>query len=161
MHSGDRNGLSLVEVLIAAFIVGVSAIPVLELVRSGTSQLEISEIEVAARQVGADLLERVAGPSLGEDKGLTPAFRLLLSQPVAWSQVLAADESLDNPLQSKEIAALLDKHDTRVQLTVQEPFDHPVSGTARKLASYSVTVSWTGTADAARKVTFARLVEMR
>lgn len=159
---GNRSGLSLVEVLIAAFIVGVSAIPVLELVRSGTSQLEISEIEVAARQVGADLLERVAGPGLGEDKGLTPAFKLRLAQPVSWGQVLDADASLAKKFPRKSsLTDLLDKHDARVHLTVHEPYDHPVAGAARKLAAYVVTVTWTGTGDAARKVTFARLVDLR
>lgn len=155
-----RRGLSLIEVLIAAFIVGVSAIPVLELVRSGTSQLEISEIEVAARQVGADLLERVAGPAFGEDKGIKPELKLLLSHPVSWSQVMKADKSLENPLQSKEIAALLDRHDTRVQLTALEPYDHPVAGHAKDLAAYVVTVSWTGTNDTTKKVTFARIADL-
>lgn len=148
-----RRGLSLVEVMIAAFVVGVSAIPVLELVRSGTAQLQISEIEVAARQVGADLLERVAGPSLGEDKGLTPEFKKLLAAPVRWSQVLAADASLDAGFPKEGLIALLDKHDTRVNLEVKPIPD-------KDLESYAVTVTWKGTNDDRRKVTFARLVEL-
>src|SRR5260370_453394 len=89
-----KTGLSLIEILIGAVIIGVSAVPVLELVRSGTSQLEVSEIEAAPRQLGADVLERVAGPPLIHDKGLSEALLMLKEKPGRWEQVIQADPPL-------------------------------------------------------------------
>lgn len=155
-----RRGLTLIEVLIAAMIIGVSAIPVLELVRSGTSQLEVSEIEAAARQLGSDLLERVAGPSFGTDKGLTDAFKKLLATDVRWSDVWKADDSLKKAFPTEGLPALLDLHDVRLRLEVQSPYDHPDLGTAKALEAYIVTVSWTDRNDQRKEVAFARLVDL-
>lgn len=153
-----RRALSLVEVLIGAVIIGVSAIPVLELVRSGTSRLEVTEIEVAARQVGSDLLERVAGPGLGVDKGLTDAFKALINQQFSWSQLLKEDKSLARAFPAAALNPLLELADVRVRLQVESPFEHPTLGKLEDLEAYSVTVTWNDR-DVRKQVTFARLVD--
>jgi hypothetical protein len=156
----SRRALSLAEVVIAALIVGVSAIPVLELVRSGTSQLEVSEIEAAARQLGSDVLERVAGPSFGADKGLTDAFKKLLETDVRWSDVIKADASLGKEFPPEGLSSLLDLHDTRLRLKIESPYDHPDLGPAKKLEAYTVTVSWNDRNGIKKEVTFARLIDL-
>ena len=154
-----RRALSLVEVVIAAMIIGVSAIPVLELVRSGTSRLEVTEIEVAARQVGSDLLERVAGHPLGQDKGLSEQFKNLLDQEFRWSQVLEKDTSLKKNFPADALNPLLEQHDVRVKLEIKSPWEHPSQGKVDGLEAVSVTVSWTDRNDERKKVTLARVVE--
>lgn len=155
-----RSGLSLVEVLIGAVIIGVSALPVLELVRSGTAQLEISEIEAAARQLGADLLERVAGPSIGTDKGLPKAFEGMKSSPIRWDDVIQADAALKKDFAIEGLRSLLDQADVRLELTIKSPFEHPVLGPAKELEAFIVTVHYTDRNDVRKKVTFARLVDL-
>lgn len=153
----EKRGLSLVEALIGAVIIGVSALPILELIRSGTASLEVTEAEAAARQLGADLLRRVCGPRLGPETGITPAFRNLLGQPARWSDVVKADAALGHGYPSGALASLLDTADVRLSLAVK-PFTHAALGGA-SVESVVVTVSYTDQSDRAKQVKFARLVE--
>ena len=153
-----RRGLSLVEALIGALIIGVSAISILELIRSGTSSLEVTEVEAAARQLGADVLRRVSGPRLGPESGITPAFRTLMGQPARWSDVLAADAALARGFPSTALAGLLDTADVRLSLAIK-PLVHPALGGATNVESVEVTVHFTDRNDNRKRVKLARLVE--
>lgn len=158
-RSPGNHALSLVEVLIAVVIIGLSTLPVIELVRSGTARLEVTEIEAAARQLGADVIERLAGPRLGEDRGLAPAFAAMKKTRVRWSVVVEADDALKHGYPAKELAALLDLHDVGLALDERDPFEHPAIGPSRDLVAYVVTVDWADANDERKKVTFARLVD--
>lgn len=155
-----RAGLSLVEVLIGVVIVGVSALPILELVRSGTVSLEVTEVEAAARQLASDVLERASGPREGLDRGLSEAFTNgVKGQPVAWSQVLELDPSLKRSFPVAELGPLLDTADVRVNLQSKSPHPHAVFGKNEGIESYVVTVQWVDRNERVKKVTLARLVE--
>lgn len=156
-----RSGLSLVEVLIAAVIIGVSAIPVLELVRSGTAQLEVSEIEAASRQLGADVLERIAGPSLGDkEKGLSAKFVSTMKGDLRWDEVIKEDPSLARNFPFDGIRSLLDLAEVRVAVEKKSPVEHPALGPAKQLEAYIVKVSWKDRNEERKEVTYARLVDL-
>lgn len=148
----------MVEALIGALIIGISAISILELMRSSTASLEVTETEAAARQLGADLLRRVCGPRLGPETGITPAFKLLLGQPARWSDVVAADAALAHGFPSAALAGLLDTADVRLSLSVK-PFTHAALAGAKDLESVEVTVQFVDRNDRGKLVKFARLVE--
>lgn len=154
------RGLSLVEVLIGAVIIGVSALPVLELIRSGTRSLAITGTEAAARQLGADLVRRLSGPRIGQDRGVSPALAALLAAPARWSQVLDADPSLAYGFPVKELAPLLDEADVRVALEIKSPFAHPALGSAAAVDAFIVTVYWNDANQRSRQVKLARLVDL-
>lgn len=147
----------MVEALIGAFIIGVSALSILELVRSGTRSLEVTEAEAAARQLGADLLRRVTGPRLGPETGITQALRIQLGQPTRWSDVVRADPALAQGFPTKDLAGLLDTADVRLSLSIKD-FAHEALGPAR-VESVEVTVHFTNRNDVARQVKCARLIE--
>lgn len=153
-----RRGLSLVEVLIGAFIIGISALPILELIRSSTSALEVTEVEVAARQFGADVLERVAGPRVGPDRGLE-ALRILMESPISWTELVKKDPTLAKSFPVYALGSLLETADVRVFLVEKESYPHPAIGDGDELSAYRVTVSWTDRHDRRKKVTLARFVD--
>ena len=152
-----RRGLSLVEALIAAMIIGVSALTILEAIRSGTRQLAVTEAEAAARQLGADLLRRVAGPRLGPDTGVSDNLRHVLAQPARWSLVLQEDAALAQGFPRDALAPLLDEVGVRLQLTIA-PCTDPGVGDA-PVDSAVVTVYWADRNERQKKVTLARLLE--
>ena len=156
----NRGGLSLVEVLIGALIIGASALPVLELIRSGSAGLEITEIEAAARQLGADVLERVAGPRVGTDRGLSESFKKLKGTRMPWEAVIKGDPALARDFPFDGLRSLLDLHDVRLELTIQSPYEHPVLGPAKDLEAYVVKVTWKDQHDEPKEVTCARLVDL-
>ena len=155
------RGLSLVEVLIAAVIIGVSTIPVLELVRSGTVRLEISEVEAACRQLGADVLERIAGPALGDkQKGLSATFITNMKGDLRWDDLIKQDPALAHHYPFDGMKALLDQAEARISVDRQSPVEHPSLGPGKQLESYSVTISWKDRNDERKEVTYARLVDL-
>jgi hypothetical protein len=155
-----RSALSLVEVLIAAVIIGVSALPILELVRSGTARLEVTEIEVAARQLGSDVLERIAGPRYDADRGLSEVFqKALLDQGVRWSEVIEKDEAIAKAFPTKELSGLLNLHDVRIRIEQRSKYALPSHPHCDELEAWVVTVSWADRHLVRTEATFARLVE--
>lgn len=153
-----RSGLSLVEVLIGAFIIGVSALPILELIRSSTRSLDVTEADVAARQFAADLLERAAGPRLGADRGLE-VFKDLMGAPISWSQVVQKDPVLRKSYPVDKLMSLLDTADVRVSLVEKESYPHAAVGEGTELSAFTVTVTWVDRNDRTKKVTLARFVD--
>jgi hypothetical protein len=154
----SRRGLSLVEALIAAVIIGVSAISILELIRSGTASLEVTEAEAAARQLGADVLRRVCGPRLGPDTGTTEKLTKLLATPARWSHVLEGDPALAHGFPTEKLKSLLDSADVRLALEIQ-PAKQPALNGAPHVKTVVVTVFYTDRNARSKKVNFARLVE--
>jgi hypothetical protein len=155
-----RRALSLVEVLLGAFIIGVSALPILELMRSGTESLEITETEAAARQLGADLLRRLAGPRTDLDLGLSKNLENdLKARPTRWEQMLEEDPALKHGFPADALKGLLDNANVRLSLEVIAPYPHEALGKAPAQALI-VTVFWTDRNGRDKKVKLARLVDM-
>lgn len=156
-----KRGLSLVEVLIAAVIIGVAAIPVIELVRSGTVHLQVSEVEAASRQLGADVLERIAGTALGDkEKGLSAKFLTNMKGDLRWDEVIKEDPSLARKFPFEGMKTLLDLAEVRISIERKSPYEHPSLGPAKELESFSVKVSWKDRNDERKDVTYARLVDL-
>ena len=156
-----RPGLSLVEVLMGAVIIGVSALPILELIRSGTASLEVNEIDAAARQLASDVLERLCGPNYGTPR-VPPPLRAMLRSPAAWRDFVSADPALayGYPVSpGQPLARLLDTADVRVTLEEQSPFTAAAVPGGSDLAAYTVTVSWSDRNDQRKKVKIARIVD--
>jgi hypothetical protein len=148
----------MVEALIAAMIIGVSALSILELIRSGTASLEVTEAEAAARQLGADVLRRVCGPRLGRETGITDKLVPLLAKPARWNQVLEGDPALAHGFPTAELKSLLDSADVRLSLDIQ-PAKHAALNGAPGVKTVVVTVHYTDRNARNKKVNLARLVE--
>ena len=158
-----RLGMSLMEVVIGALILGVSGVLVIELVRSSTVNLELTEIEAVARGLAADLLERYAQGSYADAASEQKATKITFGVPVKW------DAAVDDPafrfgFPKEKLQSLLDTY--QVMFTVDvKPLAHPTYGGA-SLSHVSVKVQWldqTGRSrDASseyKSVTYACLVD--
>lgn len=155
------RGLSLLEVLVGVFIIGVSALPILELIRSGTASLEVNQIDAAARRLASDVLERLSAPSYGKDRVGT-ALRKLLRSPVAWRDFVDADPSLAYGFPTapgSPLARLFDMAEVRIALEEQKPYTGGGVTAAIQLTAYAVTVSWTDRSEHRKSVRLARLVD--
>lgn len=152
----NRRGLSLLEVLLGALIIGVSALSILELIRSGTQVLEVTEAEAAARQLAADVLRRLCGPRLGKDLGLTDTFKTMMGgHPQLWSDIVEKDPPLKEGFPVDALKGLLNAADARLELAVTDD-DTYGKGRVQKVV---VTVHFVDRNERNKKVTFARLIE--
>lgn len=91
--TGRGRGVSLIEIVLGVMILGISGVTVLELVRSNTANLQVTEIEVIARGMGADLLERYSSPSVHDFPSEAAATRLTPGVPAKWD-IVAEDASM-------------------------------------------------------------------
>lgn len=157
-----RRGLGLTEIVLAAFVIGVSALPVLELIRSSTSSLEVTEAEVAARSLAADVLEQIAARTVDGSSSLDVVSSKFKGVPRAWDVVLDQNAALREHFPRAELAPILNLVQARVTVDWDEPYGHPALGTGSDLTLYKVTVAWQAPGDLARgerEVTLARLTE--
>jgi hypothetical protein len=155
------RGLSLVELVVAALVLGVSAIPVLELIRASTVTLEITETEAAARTLAADVLERLAGPPLFGDPLLSRSARSLVGAEVAWDALVYTDAFLAWGYPARDLASLLDQAGVRIRISMERPFSHAALGTTTGMDCIRVTALWTDRGALPKEVTVARLVARR
>lgn len=147
------------ELVLGALILGVSALAVLELMRSGTANLEITEAESAARALASDLMERLSEPpSFG-----TPVFgdtaERFLGVPLGWREFMQHDPSLRYGFPPGDLPKLLDLFDVRLRVTRERPFIHPTLGRRSGMEAYTVSAEWTE-GEHRREVTYACLVEL-
>ena len=154
-----RAGLSVTEVVLAALVIGVSAIPVLELMRGSTANLEVNQIDAVARGIAADVLERISGPPNFNDAMMGKAIDNAMGAPAAWDTILKEDPSLARGFPTAELAKLLDQYEVKLQLKVHKPSDHSTTYDLADMKCCEVRVTWKDREDRAKEVTFARLVE--
>lgn len=137
---GGRRAVSLLEIVLGALILGISGVTVLELVRSNTANLQLTEIEVIARGMGADLLERYARPSVHDFPSEQPATRIALGVPTKWDLVVE-DPSMKYGFRREELASLLTQYDLTFTVDIK-PREHASFGTGRRLTHVSVVARW-------------------
>jgi hypothetical protein len=157
LHASSRRG-SLAEAVIAALVIGVSALPILELLRSGTATLEITEEASAAHRLGADILETISGRTGGGQPSLDEALAPFLGTPTPWDLVLAADPALAVGFPADRQGPILSRCQAKVKIEVQSPYVHVALGPGQGVKLYRVTVLWLDHADQAREVVLARIV---
>ena len=156
-HAFSRRG-SLAEAVIAALVIGVSALPILELLRSGTATLQVTEEASAAHRLCADVLETISGRSLTPDAGLAETLAPFLGTPAPWDLVLAADPSLSAGFPAKQLGPILSRCQAKVKIEIVSPYQHASLGAGQGVKLHRVTVMWLDHADQAKEVVLARLV---
>jgi hypothetical protein len=152
------RGLSLVELVIAALVLGVSGVVVLELIRSSTVHLQLTEAEVAARGFAADVMERYGGPPHFVAQAASKTTTGLFKAEVGWDDLLSNDPWLREGFPREAVAPLLDKALVRLQMKREPAPPHPALGTPEGLILVTVTVSWIDHDDRRREVSLARYV---
>jgi hypothetical protein len=154
-----RRGLSVLEVVLAALVIGVSAIPVLELMRSSTVSLEINLVDAAARGLAADVLERLSGPPNFEDPLVGVVTKKSAGQPVDWETVFADDRALAHAFPKADVARLLDQYKVKLLIKMHKASEHGGSSDVSGMTCYEVHALWLDRQERLKEVTFARLVE--
>ena len=156
-----RTGVSILEVVLGAIILGLSGVVVLELVRSNTVSLEITEVEAVARGLGGDAMERFSRRSSFDTPTMTKLLKQMQGQPVAWKDVFTQDPSLSYKLPADDISKLLDLYDVRLRVEFKAATQSSL-GDKPRMRVLSVEVSWNdprhGTASELKKVEYAALV---
>lgn len=149
-----RPAFSLAEIAIAALIIGVSAIPVIELLRATTATFEVNEIEACARALAADVMERFSGAP-----ALRPAEipQKYLKTELPFDQLIIADPTLSRGYPMGTLEPLLRRHRTTVILDRETDVEAPAWGKAKGADRYRVTVRWMATDSRSREVTLVRI----
>ena len=140
----------------AALILSFAVVPLLELLRSGTTAMEIPDVEIAARTLAADVLERFAASSSVKDRLGSRRLNGLLGREVPWDELLDADPILAAGMPRAALTPMLEQAATRVKIQLGKRHLHPSLDPAAVLFEDRVSVTWTDAADRRREVTLAR-----
>jgi hypothetical protein len=151
------RGVSVIEIAVAAMVLGCSGVPVLELIRSSTTLVSMSETEVAVRGFATDVLQRFAGPPHAGGPLVAPGTEHLLARPIPADLLIAADPYLARGLAGRELESLLRLAEATVSLAVVPPRD-PALAAADGLDCIVLTVAWTNPGERRKEVTLASLV---
>lgn len=158
-----RSGVSLVEVVLGAVVLGLAGVTVMELVRSNTVNVQITEVEAAARGLAGDLMERFSKRSTYTSLTMTKLIAKMQGVPLGWRDVVTADPALGYQLPMDDAAKLLDLYG--VKLLVQfKPVTDPAFGDNPRIRQLSVEVHWNDPRFSGaggtelKKVTYAALV---
>src|SRR5207244_2003348 len=130
---------------------------VLELMRSSTVSLEVTEVEIAARSLGADVLERFAGQPVVKGDGMMKLARIGLGAPVPWDQIVNEDDWLKHGYPVDKLRPLLDNANVKIELDAG-PSKHARFAGTRGMDLYQVRVTWTDRNDTVKEAVFARLI---
>lgn len=152
-----KRGLSLLEIVFGAMIIGLSALPILELLRSSTVSLQVTETEAAARALAADVLERFASPVHGAGREVGRGTQRMLGVPVAWKDLIKEDPFLSHGF-PKALEPLLEQSDLRVTLNVQT-VSHAALAPSTGVEWYTVTASFRDRNDNRTEVALGRFVD--
>lgn len=164
-----RAGISVMEIVLGALILGVSGVAVLELMRSSTSNLEVTEIEAVARGLAADTLERYSHQAMFDGPRFARTTERMMGVPLPWSQLVGDDPSLRYGFPREQLSQLLDLHDVRLTLKLTRPYPSASFGRAGKMSAIEVTAHWTdgpgrgasrGSTSDYKTVTYACLLEL-
>lgn len=155
----DRRtrGLSLLEIIFGAMIIGLSALPVLELLRSSTVSLQVTETEAAARALAADVLERFASPVHGASREVSRVTSHMLGVPLPWQQIIREDPFLSYGF-PKKLEPLLEQSDLKIMLSVKT-VSHPALAPSTGVEWYTVTASFKDRFDGRTEVALGRFVD--
>jgi hypothetical protein len=160
-----RKGISMTEIVLGALILGTSGVTVLELVRGSTVNLQVTEVEAAARGMAADLLERYSRPSVYDAPGESANLTNFLGRPLSWDQHLE-DPATGYGFPRENIGKLLDQYQARFTIGIDR-VQHPTFGNNAMMTKVSVTAEWNdpipggarGSTSDLRAVTYACLID--
>lgn len=153
-----RRGLSVVEIVLAALVIGFSALPVLELLRSSTVSLQVNEVDAAARGLAADVLERLSGPLNYQDPLVGRVIQDATGVPTDWQLIFGDDRSLAHGFPKPQVAKLLDQARALLLIKMHKASEHGAANLAG-MTCYEVHVLWYDQQERLKEVAFARLVE--
>ena len=153
----------MIEVVLGAFILGLSGVTVMELVRSNTVNVQITEVEAVARGLAADCMERYSRRASYASPTLVKNLQKMQGIPLVWKDVIASDPTMNYQLPAEDVSKLLDLYDVKLQVKFS-PVTHASLGDKPRIRKLEVEVSWNdprlygagGTE--LKKVTYAALV---
>lgn len=153
----------MVEMVLAAFVIGVTGVVVMQAVRQSTAHVAVTRVEALARGLAGDVLERLAGPPSSTGPVLTRVIEQMLDQPQPWQVLIDQDASLSHGFPRHELEKLLEPADVKI-LIHREAFRHPTLTETEDLFLYRVSANWVddvgpGSEARRKEVTFARLVQ--
>lgn len=184
-------GFSLIEIVVAALVIGSSAIMILELIRASTVTLEVTEYEAAARTLAADVMKRLVGQKLADADPLLidPKTRKptqFVNAPIPFRTLFEpangqfADKALARAFPLGEVGKLLDLTEATVKITVESPwkgdassstpdpqlypdvYSKPISNTTTGIDLYRVNVHYMDPRDKREKdVNLVRLLAVQ
>lgn len=157
-----RRGISLIEVVLGAIVLGVSGVTVMELVRANTVNLQITEVEAVARGLAADCVERFSRRASYNAPTMLKLLQKMQGVPLPWKDVVAGDPGLRHQLPLADISKLLDQYEVKLQVQFKVA-THTALGDKPRLRKLEVEVSWSdprhlSAGSELRKVTYAALV---
>lgn len=156
-----KRGVSLIEVVLGAIILGLSGVTVLELVRSNTVNVQITEVEAVARGLAADCMERFSKRASYASPTMIQLLQKMQGVPQSWKDVVVPDPTLSYELPTADISKLLDLYDVKLQVQFK-PVAHATLGEKPRLRRLEVEVSWNDPrqngASERKLVTYAALV---
>lgn len=158
-----RSGVSMIEVVLGAIILGLSGVTVMELVRSNTVNLQITEVEAAARGLAADCMERFSKRASYASPDMVKMLQKMQGIPQVWKDVITTDPTLNHQLPTEDVSKLLDLYDVKLQVQFK-PVVHASLGDKPRIRKIEVEVSWNdprlygSSGSELKKVTYAALV---
>ena len=130
----------MLEIVLGALILGISGVVVIELVRSNTANLELTEIEAVARGLAADLVERFSRPSSQEANGVSATTQVVVGQNAKWDTLLS-DPSFAFGFPKDKLSKILDEYDVHFEVDLKK-FPHASFGDKNEMTQVSVVVKW-------------------
>lgn len=135
-----RAGVSLIEIVIGALILGISGVTVIELVRSNTVNLQLTEIQSVARGLAADLVERFSQPSVHDLPGVQRNTSVVLGARARWD-LLLGDPAFNHGFPKDQLSKILEEYGVMFTVDIK-PFPHGTFGPRNQMTHVSVTVHW-------------------
>lgn len=151
----------MLEVVLGAIILGLSGVTVVELVRSNTVNVQITEVEAAARGLAADCMERFSKRASYASPTMIQLLQKMQGVPQSWKDIITTDPSMGYHLPTAEVSKLLDLYDVKLQVQFK-PVTHASLGDKPRIRQLEVEVSWNdprpNAASELKKVKYAALV---
>ena len=130
-----RPAFTLIEIVVAAMVIGSSALMIIELIRSSTASLEVTEYEAAVRTLASDVMTRLTGPKqlpydpflLQKASNGAPQPTTFVNAPVPYETFLKGDPAL-NINYPAELKKLLDITEAKVRVHFESPWQGTGTG---------------------------------
>lgn len=135
-----RRGVSMLEIVIGALVLGISGVVVIELIRSNTTNLQLTEIEAVSRGLAADLLERYSRPTVNDQSGVGASAQAAMGVPAKWDTLLA-DPAFNHGFPKDKLSKILEEYGVMFNVE-RKNYTHASYGAKNDMVHVSVTVKW-------------------
>lgn len=135
-----RRGVSMLEIVIGALVLGISGVVVIELIRSNTTNLQLTEIEAVSRGLAADLLERYSRPTIDDTSGVGGSTQAALGVPAKWDTLLS-DAAFAHGFPRDKLSKILEQYGVMFNVD-RKKYTHASYGPKNDLIHVAVTVKW-------------------